>query len=237
MYNNALYHAGKHKYIAKVKVGRKTRYFYSQKEYDAYLAGRNDQVNVANAAKNGTVPYQTKTRTMTDQEKRNADARREYAKKTGDYSDPYGKKPEVKTVAQMRQEKAGAAVDAWRKDVATVKRNQEAAGDKVVNDAKKQLSSSVDTWRKNVATVKRNQEAAGDKVVNDAKKQLSSSVDTWKKNVKSTAKKGADQASASVNRTKNQFKTTKKKAKKSTYGVRKEAAEKGKAFIDRLLGV
>ena len=200
MYNNALYHAGKHKYIAKVKVGRKTRYFYSQKEYDAYLAGRNDQVNVANAAKNGTVPYQTKTRTMTDQEKRNADARREYAKKTGDYSDPYGKKPEVKTVAQMRQEKAGAAVDAWRKDVATVKRNQEAAGDKVVNDAKKQLSSSVDTWKKNVKSTAKKGADQASASVNRTKNQFKTTKKKAKKSTYGVRKEAAEKGKAFIDR-------------------------------------
>ena len=200
MYNNALYHAGKHKYIAKVKVGRKTRYFYSQKEYDAYLAGRNDQVNVANAAKNGTVPYQTKTRTMTDQEKRNADARREYAKKTGDYSDPYGKKPEVKTVAQMRQEKAGAAVDAWRKDVATVKRNQEAAGDKVVNDAKKQLSSSVDTWKKNVKSTAKKGADQASASVNKTKNQFKTTKKKAKKSTYGVRKEAAEKGKAFIDR-------------------------------------
>lgn len=39
LYENYLMHT-KHKYIAKIKVGKNTRYFYSQKDYDAYLKAK-----------------------------------------------------------------------------------------------------------------------------------------------------------------------------------------------------
>lgn len=97
-----------HKYIHKIQVNGRTRYFYDQKEYDAYLEGRKDQaeVNNPNAKKKTNTP-----RTMTDQEKRAANARKEYAKKSGDYSvSSYSKSNKTMPMTQYRTQQANAAV-------------------------------------------------------------------------------------------------------------------------------
>ena len=96
-----------HKYIAKVQINGRTRYFYDQKEYDAYLEGRKDQAEVDNPnAKKKT----NKARTMTDQEKRAANARKEYAKKSGDYSvSSYSKPKSTMPMTQHRTQQANEA--------------------------------------------------------------------------------------------------------------------------------
>lgn len=96
------------KYIAKVEVNGRTRYFYDKKEYDAYIEGRKDQAEVNNP----NAKKKQGSRSMTDNEKRMANARREYAKKTGDYSlGTKLKKNEVKPMTYFRTQKATAAVN------------------------------------------------------------------------------------------------------------------------------
>ena len=111
-----------HKYIAKVQINGRTRYFYDQKEYEAYLEGRKDQaeVNNPNAKKNTN-----KSRTMTDQEKRAAEARKAYAKKSGDYSvSSYSKPNKTMPMTQYRTQQANEAVkNASNATKKAVKRN------------------------------------------------------------------------------------------------------------------
>lgn len=53
--NRALSHKRNHKYIAKVQNGRKARYFYSQKDYMAYLKLKNTKQGGLSGSDNQTI--------------------------------------------------------------------------------------------------------------------------------------------------------------------------------------